>query len=391
MSGLAISDFAENYQALDFRFVEAYNVNVPSMQSSIRPTVWTSVSSPDVIRFSPSHYALVSKIKALLGGLELYRIPMSYNREAGFYELPAEKSRIFFQAIQQLQESGSNVCILNRLFHNLLSSLQEKQYITASEAGSIEAAIKTSMTLQEYQNETIELRDASRAISLAHYYRNTQNARALYWLHCAALYLQDKGGVLQQYVDLQEFLKELNVVSDLELFHPGGEELAEAAAKCPSITQIFFDDDYINYDQKSAQGIGKFLKESTSIKQVTLKGSKNGKDLTSDSIAPIADALRSNTSIVKLDLARTKIQDAGVLQIVQAIESNTQSVLSVLNFYSCGMTDASAKDLLRLVKQREHIRFVNIGANSRISKSLCDEFEHLFRVREIEKRVQVVL
>lgn len=387
-------NFGEDENSLQFRFIKAYEATVPEIVNSMTPTIWTRVASPDVIRFSRNS-TLVEKIQQLAKGIQLYKIPRSYDEESGYYEIPAKDSLIFFEAIRQLQAKGSDICIPTKRFQNALRSVQENHYLTSKEAEIFKEKIKTSLTLKEYESDAEKTRDVNKALSMAYYHRNTERTfssnSAMYWLCEANGYLGDKS--VGKVINLDEFFQKFKRIDSLAVFRSDAEVIADAAAKCSSIKKLYFSP-FTSYYLETVKRIGSFLTKTTSIEEVVLASVWTAceyKRLSSETVVPIAEALSTNTSITKLDVCVTEIQDEGVLKILEAIESNPHSKIRALNFASCGITDVGAKKIIEVLRKREQITWINTYSNEAISKSVSNEIEEILQVNLAKNTRKIML
>lgn len=383
--------FGNEQNSLNFRFVQAYEADVSEIGSDFSPhSKVTHVVSPDVIRFSP-HKELLKKISQIYWDQEpakqifsfpapqLYHIPRSYHSESGYYEIPAKDSQIFFQAIQQIQESNSEICIPTRLFQNVLRSLQDRQHLTSQEREMWETGIKTSLTLTDYQETAFHNKDAKKAISLAHYYSNKSNSSSLVWLSRAQRYLGNEN--LSDYIDLNSFLQNFDKIEAIEVFDPGAEKLIDSIASCSSFKKLSFDLS-TDYNLSNTAMIGNLIKKTTTIKEAcfhSFPGSSCRK-LNGTTITPIAEALKINQSIELLNFCDTVIADEGVEKLIEAIKSNPNTKVKALNLYGCFMTDKSARKLIDFLRNSKQINRINIRDNS-ISKSLQEKLQQILAER----------
>jgi hypothetical protein len=199
-----------------------------------------------------------------------------------------------------------------------------------------------------------------------------KKSNSVFWLCKAKEFCE--GARLSEFVDLSDFFGSMKTITCGDLFKSGMEELAKAAAACPNITSIELDMWHTRYDIDLTQGIAKFLANSKSIRMLDL-GSTNppmtaqGRSIwnmriNEDTILPIANALKTNTTIIQLDLYETAIGDSGVIAIFKAIEENPDSKISRLNLFSCQMTNRGAQEILRVVINRPSIKMVNVAYNN---------------------------
>lgn len=374
-------NFGSEKHTLTFRFVKAREERLCKIVNSMTPSVYYKKNFPDTIRFS-TESTLIAKIKELTPNIYLYKLPMSYDKESGYYVIPAKDSRIFFEAIRQLQTSGSEMCIPKKSFQKTLHSLQKKHHITPSEAELL--SIKTSLTLEEYKNEVKQTQDVQKAISLAYYYRDTTSSyyeeSALHWLCKAKQYAGTRN--LSEFFNIDEFLQNLKKINYQFVFRADFEEIVAAIARNTSIKELGFCP-FTDYDAEITKGIGTLLEKTTSIEKVSLHSAWcfDGNRLNSNTITPIANALRTNTSIQSLDLNDTRISDEGVSKVVQAISANPNSKITSLNLACCGMTDKSAVEVLQLLRTNKQITWIHMLDNKGISKTIQEDINHILEER----------
>lgn len=382
-------NFNENVP-LSFRFVTSEEVRVMTGRTSCR----------DVIRFAPLS-DVVKKVEELAKkGFQLYCIPSrSYGCEVGYYDMPATQSRIFFEAIKQLQANKADICILKREFQNVLSALQEHQYISSVDTKEFESNIQTNLTLKEYTEETEKTRDAKKAISLAHYSIHTRKpldhspAASLYWLCEAKRYLGEQS--LNELINLDEFLQNFKKIETTapfrseQWFRYDVEEIVEAIVRCPSIKELDLPPQ-TDYYPDVAEKIGSFLAKTTYIEKVTFKKTPffdyKTKMINSQTVIPIADALRMNKSIKEFKISFANIGDEGVLKLLDAIESNPESKITLLDIRGCGMTDRSASKLVELLRKMKQLTVFSQDNN--FSEPLAKELEQISKERQAESKGQ---
>ncbi len=366
----------------EFEFVPAYTATTCEIVNSLAPTVYRNVQSPDVVRFSPNEQ-VVAKVKELMGNTTLYRIPRSYDPNAGYYEIPCTQCVRFFEAIVLLQGEGKTVALSRDVFQKTIEQLTEKNYLTKEQAQSLEEKTGFSFVLDRYESQVRQSKNADGALSLAYYYRKKEGSsydETLYWLTKAKDYLQGKK--IGEVLDLKTFFTPCKTIYRAGFFVTSGsdDELIKAASRSP-IQEVSLSP-FVDYSFAMATNIGAFLAQSTSVHTVNLSSAwiHSGDRLSAQTIGPIAEALKSNTSIRNLDLSDTRIGDKGVKKIICAFKLNPLSPVESLNFFCCGLTDDGAEKLRDFVKANASITWVNIAYNS-VNKALTDEISAILEER----------
>ncbi|MDP1879308.1 MAG: hypothetical protein Q8K60_00030 [Parachlamydiaceae bacterium] len=376
-------NFGKANESLNFRFVKAYETTIDEIITS-RNIIPRHLSSPDAIRFIPNE-KLVKKICELDKNINFLRIPKSYHPEAGSYEIHAIHSNIFFKAIRQLQASDPEINIPLNLFKEALSNLQKHDYLTTSQILKHQRHIKTSLTLNEYIDDLQDSRDFKKALALAYYYINEVNFNEKAVLSClcsAQRYLGEES--LGALIDLNGFLIKFTSINSLIIFKTYARAITDTIAQCATIKKLEISA-YTDYDLITTQEIGRFLSNANFIEKASFPASPFTKHhyekLNEKTIIPIAEALRTNSSLKKLNLSGTIIGDIGVLKVIEALEVNIDSKMTELNFFNCGMTNKSAVKVLELFEKMEQLTWVNVKWNRQISSSIQEKFDQI-----IEKR-----
>ncbi|PIS00935.1 MAG: hypothetical protein COT84_04950, partial [Chlamydiae bacterium CG10_big_fil_rev_8_21_14_0_10_35_9] len=281
-------------------------------------------------------------------------------------------------SIEKLQVERPEIIIPVAVFQKTLSSLQENEHITSTEASQFQSSIHTGSTLESFENETRASKNVQNAISLVHHHldQDSKNA-AIYWLCQAKKYLGEEED-LRSMIDLDKFFatigEELTSLSPFEL--QDAPEILQAIGT--SVKKLEFDG-FASYYPSTTVKIGECLQHATSIETVKLASiwSSRSDRINNYTLPPIAEALKTNTSIKVLDLADTRIGDEGVLQLIEAIQSNPHSKIEMLNLFCCGMTNPVAKKLLDFFKENEQIKFINLQMNRGVSESIIKDFKTL--------------
>ncbi|MBA2728287.1 MAG: hypothetical protein H0U49_08975 [Parachlamydiaceae bacterium] len=314
----------------------------------------------DVIRFSSHNLALriMEYVKV---------IPYMNNSYLVSYEIDAKDAEYALKALTKLQSEHSNMWIPLRIIHSLLGSLQEDNYITPTAAKDIEAQQHLKWTLHEYEGVATEYRDVEKALTLAHYYNNSNIGYGdissfladdnLYWLLQAFVYSGKRN--FGQLIDLEAFFKNIYFVNtapsfktSVDVFKDNAVDILEAMARSGALKMLKFSP-YTHYTREVSERIGNLLKKTTSIHAVALKSTYSARawtKLNSETITPIVDALKTNTSIMELHLSAMELGDIGILKIIDGIKSNPNSKLAYLFLDDCGMTNISGKVITEVLK-----------------------------------------
>lgn len=381
---LTTFDLKKKSTSLDFEFAKAREGYVEEIGSSSQLSVIKRIKAPNVIRFAPQ-LELVNKIKEKI---KLYQIPRSYDRNSGYYEIPADHNSIFFDAIKELQGVESRFNVPSRMFHILLGKLQKHEHISIAKREEIERDIQTCQTLDDYKKEAEYESDLKKIISVALYYRNKKSKsslrRSLYWLCKAQSCLSETS--IAELIDLESFVDQYEKITTSTVFYSHYKDIANAFSKSQSLISLQFASD-TEYTLELAEGIGSFISQTNSVQIMDLSSvwsCSRCYKLDHRTIEPIAEALKINTSIIEINFADTSIGDKGLKLLLEAIRSNSKTKIKYLNLFSCGLTNESAKILLEFIKDKEQIRRVNISCNRSISKELNKEVKDVLNERAIE-------
>lgn len=366
---LSKAQFKESGHGLTFRFEKADRIDAPDLISfEVRKDVAEKI------------IALAKKIPTLSW--------------PNCHFLQARNCGVFFEAIRQLQDNGTKITINPKVLRAALCALREASYITPQEEQKLQSTIRTGLTLREFEEEVEQTWDAEKALALARYYL-AQNQKwrhgdqyccqtdALWWLCNANKFLH--GQSIGSLLDLDAFFQNFTRIASSFAFFSHAQEITDALARCPFIKELYVSA-RSNYDNIS-QGVGRFLERSVSVESVDLTHTDFPYDccreLTPLSITPIANALRTNTTIQRLFLSNAyNLGNEGVLKLIQAIEANPHSAIKTLYLRNCNMTDMSATALLELLKKREDITKVCTDHNEGISKQVQEEIDRICEERK---------
>ncbi|MGD2169050.1 MAG: hypothetical protein PVI40_02275 [Chlamydiota bacterium] len=352
-------------------------------------TLFNGEERPPTICLFSSNSANLRKIQGIFGqNLDIDSIRGKYSGRVS-----ASESSLLLKSIEKLQVERPEIIIPIAVFQKTLSSLQANEHITSTEAAQFQSSIHTGTTLKSFEKETEQTQNVQNAISLAHHYLD-QDSRyaAIYWLCEAKEYLGTEKD-LRSVIDLDKFFatigEELTSLSPFEL--RDAPEILQVIGT--SVKKLEFDG-FASYCLSTTVKIGECLQHATSIETVKLASiwSSRSTRINNRTLPPIAEALKTNTSIKVLDLADTRIGDEGVLQLIEAIQSNPHSKIEKLNLFCCGMTDPVATKLLDFFKENEQIKFINVQMNRGVSNSTIEKFETLGseRMSQAERSKTVV-
>ena len=111
-------------------------------------------------------------------------------------------------------------------------------------------------------------------------------------------------------------------------------------------------------DDAGAAGLADALKSNKTLKELNL-GSNSIRDAGAKSLA---DALKSNKTLTELNLGSNSIRDAGAKSLADALKSN--KTLTELNLGSNSIRDAGAKSLADALKSNKTLTELNLSSNS---------------------------
>ena len=341
----------------------------------------------DAIRFSP-HAKLVA-------ALQHNNVPLSqfsrHHRDAGYYELHAKESTRFFKEIKALQDSGVDITFSKKVLQLALYSLEIHKYITPSESQSVQEGIRTGITsditLEQYEKESRKSNDVSKFLSLAYYHLDLEDGNPLHWLWQAQASQNTSIGTM---IDLDAFMLKVTKVQEPGIFYRHAKAIAEAVSRSSSVTIVNLDTD-ADYHEMIVENIASMLAASASIKKVLLQPDPLSKRtrINAETVRPLAEALKKNTSTEVLGLAGQTFGDEGVVQIVDAILSNLNSNIKNINFAACDIGNRGAQKILELLKKRKDITDVNVAGNCNIDRSLENEIKQICDNRNKKNNEQV--
>lgn len=306
---------------------------------------------------------LVEKIKEIAKEIDLRKIEFDSPMECEYFQMPSKYSKVFFNAIRQLQDKVAPIFISKYKFEYTLRSLEQHHFITYEEAKDFKATIKTHLTFEEHTHQT---QNVTNAVSMAYHYRYKNQDRK--WLRRAKEYLNNSGKKLSNLINVSEFLTineniDAHALDLINIF-----EMDEKDPLLEKIRKLEFNK--CCYRLETYEQIGLFLKKTTLIEKVDLSKDYICRNLcifklalNSSTVSSIANALLTNSSITLLNVANSRILDEGVTKIVSAIENNPKSRIMRLNFFDCGMTSISVDNIKRLINKKEQIIGVNIHCN----------------------------
>ena len=403
-------DFVEDEDYLHFKFVNSLSPDAVPCGTTLRGVIDTAsqlfrtlslnreVTAPmQAIQFPPNQ-ELAETIKRLAGRVSLYKILLGRSPLIKSFEIPATNAVSFFEAISQLQEHNSRICVTPSDLHAAFDSLQSHGYMTIPDVKRLRTSIKTPLSLYEYKQEAKRTSDIGKAISLAFYYRNREDPwhdTAVDWLCYAEKFAHEHHKRLGNLMDLNRFALGLKCIEVSIVFHEDFEEVAEALATSPSITMIrpFR---YAECTQDSAQRVGRLLARSNSIEEVDLS-TDWGTDwstsrLINTTVIPIANALEINRSVKIFRVCDTCIGDEGVMKLSKAIRKNPCSNVRLLDLSRCSITNESAQHIPEFLRQHEQITHVFVRGN-KINSSHEDATNQAARANRIrlKRRMRQVL
>jgi len=195
---------------------------------------------------------------------------------------------------------------------------------------------------EELKTEIRTSRDTGKAISTARYYRDHEPAyhrvESIYWLCQAKEYLGE--AKLSGVIDLKRFFHVYETIDSQDIFASDKmREIADAIATSPSVKELFVGTK-TECNADTVRRIVRFVKKSASLEKLSFvfgHGRPHTDTFDSESLRLLAEALRTNRSLQKLDLARSQIGDAAVSQLTRAIKANPHSNIRCLNFYQCAI------------------------------------------------------
>ena len=192
----------------------------------------------------------------------------------------------------------------------------------------------TEQMLQKTAKKARELHCPVTAIKMAQLFRRAErdpcHTKEMYWLCEASRYSNGQG--IGKLIDLDRFLKGIQLIDETAMTHPHGREVVDALHGIDSVNELqcLFSSGMV----ENTEGIGEFLKTTHKIKTLKLGGHWNRSLLDDVTISPITRALSKNTSVTSVD-AWSDISDRGALELTTAIASNRFSAVQFLDFFSC--------------------------------------------------------
>lgn len=76
--------------------------------------------------------------------------------------------------------------------------------------------------------------------------------------------------------------------------------------------------------------------------------------------APLAVALRANTTLITLDLSANGMADAGVVAVAQALAANKSTALQLLDLRANLVDDAGASAVAEMLKTNTSLRALSL-------------------------------
>lgn len=176
--------------------------------------------------------------------------------------------------------------------------------------------------------------------------------------------------------NIQEILSNIQIIIFGHLFEYGkaGYWLLDEIAECKSIVEM--DLSFGTITEYLNQHFLYYLSKAHYIKKINASSYSNNKLFPKD-IGYLVQGLAINTSIEEIVLCDNRLQDEGVLLILNALRANRLNRVRVLNLFSNGISEEGAAEIIKYIQEPNSLTNVNLRGNTRISEQTIAKVERI--------------
>lgn len=287
------------------------------------------------------------------------------------YKISDREFRDLFEIYLEAQKEHS-LYIPSHLFHLVLKHLMN---LTGEETLNYYKSINHRVTsLEDYIESATKNENALQAMSIAHYISQNENRQerekissmTLKWICLSANWIKyhinfdPEHRFVSEWIDLRPIFRAIHGINRVDFFEH--RELRKAAK---NIDWICLRPVPEGISPEIAARIGKFLGDVQTISILNIDQENDGKEVENQMTArvfrPITEGIRRNPNLERIYLRNISLENKGICELIQAIETNSKSKVKFINLIDCRMTDKSVPPLLKLMKQRSII--VDVSKN----------------------------
>lgn len=130
----------------------------------------------------------------------------------------------------------------------------------------------------------------------------------------------------------------------------------------------------------TTQAFAGLLKKNTHLKKIRIKCDNEG------AIA-LAEALKENKSLTKLDLSLCEIEDEGAIALARALEENKS--LTKLDLSHCEIGDEGAKAIAEALEENSSLRELDLSCNNERTKKALSYFCRAFKFNKTLEKLNI--
>lgn len=219
-------------------------------------------------------------------------------------------------------------------------------------------------------------KDANLAIAYARQYANVNSDGSVVYGLMKAHEYDPSHPLFEKSENIQKILSNIRSIIFGHLFEYGkaGYWLLDEIAKCKSIVEM--DLSFGNISNSLNKHFLYYLSKANYIKKIDASSHSNHR-LFPKNIGNLVQGLAINTSIEVIVLCDNRIQDAGVLLILNALRANSSNRVRELNLFSNGISEEGGAAIIKFIQEQNNLTHVNLRGNTRISEQTIEKIERI--------------